>query len=420
MSTLNPYKYIGKTTEVVIDRPLGSLHPKHGFMYPVNYGYVPNTISGDGEELDVYVLKVDKPQTTFKGKCVAVVHRLNDNDDKLIVIPENMKITDEEIEKQIDFQEKWFRHILVHNPKVTKTHFGVYGLIVKDNKILLIKKIRGPYTGLYDLPGGSQEEGENYSETLIREIKEETGCEVTRYENERYKSIIFSDFTPASKENGVLQHNAVLYDVHIKGQPKTKGDGSDSGGAVWVNIDELSPQNATPYVFIAANKAMVNLADKNDNVIATHLRGTSLKDGRFVMISAVLLFRSNGNIILQKIAPHKRWGGLWTYSAAGHVDAGEDYETAAKRELKEEMGIEADLRKEVAAFPVYRDGKQMAFHHVFAAYSDDEIYPDESEVAEVKEISLTELKSEIKQNPEQFFKELLIAVEKYIATEKTV
>lgn len=258
MSILNPYKYIGQTVDVVMDRPLGSLHPKHGFAYPVNYGYVPNTVSGDGEELDAYVLKVEEPLKRFKGKCVAVVHRLDDNDDKLIVIPENAEISDKEIEMATDFQEKWFRHILVRNPNVTKTHFGVYGVVVKDNKILLIKKTRGPYTGLYDLPGGSQEEGENYSETLIREIKEETGCEVTRYENERYKSIIFSDFTPASKENGVLQHNAVLYDVHIKGQPETKGDGRDSGGAVWVNIDELSPQNATPYALIAANKALVN------------------------------------------------------------------------------------------------------------------------------------------------------------------
>ena len=59
---------------------------------------------------------------------------------------------------------------------ITKTHFGVYGSIVKDGKILLIKKSRGPYTGLYDLPGGSQEQGESHLETLKREIMEETGC----------------------------------------------------------------------------------------------------------------------------------------------------------------------------------------------------------------------------------------------------
>lgn len=44
------------TLEVTIDRPFGSKHPKHGFIYPINYGYVPNTISGDGEELDCYIL----------------------------------------------------------------------------------------------------------------------------------------------------------------------------------------------------------------------------------------------------------------------------------------------------------------------------------------------------------------------------
>jgi len=412
MNTLNPYKYIGQTIEVTMDRPLGSLHPKHGFEYPVNYGYVPQTISGDGEELDAYVLGVDKPLNQFSGKCVAVVHRTNDNDDKLIVIPENMQITDKEIEEKISFQEKWFKHILVRNPNVTKTHFGVYGAIVRDGKILLIKKARGPYTGLYDLPGGSQEKGENYTDTLIREIKEETGCDVTKYENERYKSIIFSDFTPESGEKGVLQHEAVLYDVQISGEPLTCGDGLDSSGAIWVDIDDLTQENATPYALIAAGKSVISLADKDDNVISTHLRGNPLPKDRFVMIAAVLLFNSEGNLIMQKIAAHKKWGGLWTYSAAGHVDAGEDYATAAERELIEELGIKADLDKEVAAFPVIRDGRQIAFHHVFTAYSDDKTISDESEVAEVKEISMTELKLAIKQHPEQFFDAFLTVVNK--------
>ena len=73
-------KYLEKTLEVKIDRPFGSKHPKHGFIYPVNYGYVPNTISGDGEELDCYVLGVFEPLETFRGKCIAIIHRLDDND----------------------------------------------------------------------------------------------------------------------------------------------------------------------------------------------------------------------------------------------------------------------------------------------------------------------------------------------------
>ena len=107
-------KYLGKAVNVQIDRPLGSRHPKHGFIYEVNYGYIPNTISGDGEELDAYVLGINSPITEFTGKCIAVIHRTNDNDDKLIVVPQNLLLSHQEIEKQICFQEKWFTHKLIH------------------------------------------------------------------------------------------------------------------------------------------------------------------------------------------------------------------------------------------------------------------------------------------------------------------
>ena len=62
--------YLGKEVEVIIDRKLGSSHPKYDMIYPINYGYVPNTISGDGEELDCYILGVDKPLNRFKGECI--------------------------------------------------------------------------------------------------------------------------------------------------------------------------------------------------------------------------------------------------------------------------------------------------------------------------------------------------------------
>lgn len=102
------YSYIGKEITVKIDRPLGSKHPKHDMVYPINYGYIPGTISGDGEELDCYILGVDEPVNEFKGTCIAVIYRLNDNDDKLIVVPTQKNYTDEEIRKQVEFQEKYF------------------------------------------------------------------------------------------------------------------------------------------------------------------------------------------------------------------------------------------------------------------------------------------------------------------------
>jgi len=108
MQQVEAYDYIGNTVQVRIDRPLGSKHPKHGFMYPVNYGFVPNTVSGDGEELDCYVLGIDEPIDCFQGKCIAVIHRVNDDDDKLIVVPEEKEYTDEEIRRLTNFQEQYF------------------------------------------------------------------------------------------------------------------------------------------------------------------------------------------------------------------------------------------------------------------------------------------------------------------------
>ncbi len=105
--------YIGKIVKVIIDRPLGSKHPKYDYEYPVNYGYVPNTKSGDGEELDVYVLSVFEPLNEYTGQCIAVIHRTDDDDDKLIVVPEGISLEDLEIEKAVAFQEKWFKHILI-------------------------------------------------------------------------------------------------------------------------------------------------------------------------------------------------------------------------------------------------------------------------------------------------------------------
>ena len=68
MSILNNSKnFLGKIVSVKIDRPLGSKHPKHQFFYTINYGYVPNTVSGDGEELDCYVLGIYEPLETFEG-----------------------------------------------------------------------------------------------------------------------------------------------------------------------------------------------------------------------------------------------------------------------------------------------------------------------------------------------------------------
>lgn len=102
--------FLGKSVEVVIDRPKGSRHPKHGFIYEVNYGYIAGTKAPDGEELDAYYLGADKALEKTTGIVKAIIHRLEDDDDKLVVMPEDINFTDREIEKAVAFQEKWFKH----------------------------------------------------------------------------------------------------------------------------------------------------------------------------------------------------------------------------------------------------------------------------------------------------------------------
>jgi len=110
---MNYLDYIGKRVHVVIDRPLGSCHPEYGFSYPVNYGFLPETTAGDGEEIDAYVLGVDKPLKTFDGVCIAVIHRLNDNEDKLVVVPDGIFMDDDKIMEKIQFQEKFFQSRII-------------------------------------------------------------------------------------------------------------------------------------------------------------------------------------------------------------------------------------------------------------------------------------------------------------------
>ena len=105
--------FLNKTLTVKIDRPIVSKHPKHGFIYPLNYGYIPNTISGNNEELDCYVLGIYEPIEEFTGKCIAIIHRTNDNDDKLIVVPENKTFTNLEIRALTNFQEQYFESTII-------------------------------------------------------------------------------------------------------------------------------------------------------------------------------------------------------------------------------------------------------------------------------------------------------------------
>lgn len=109
---LRSIQYIGKDVKIKIDRQMGSRHPNYpDLIYQTNYGYVPNTVSGDGEELDAYILGEEKPLKEFEGKCIAVLHRIKDNDDKLII--SNQNYTEDEIREKVQYQEQYFESIII-------------------------------------------------------------------------------------------------------------------------------------------------------------------------------------------------------------------------------------------------------------------------------------------------------------------
>lgn len=101
---------IGTIVTVTVDRPLGTCHPNHeDIVYPVNYGYIPGVIAPDGEEQDAYILGVREPVAEFTGRVIAVIHRFDDVEDKWVVAPEGACFAQEEILRQVAFQEQYFR-----------------------------------------------------------------------------------------------------------------------------------------------------------------------------------------------------------------------------------------------------------------------------------------------------------------------
>ena len=113
MKKANASDYIGKKVDIKIDRPLGTRHPKHNFMYMINYGFIPNTVSGDGEELDAYLLGEFEPVEEAKGKVIAVIHRTNDDDDKVVVSKDGKDYSDDAIRALTEFQERFFESEII-------------------------------------------------------------------------------------------------------------------------------------------------------------------------------------------------------------------------------------------------------------------------------------------------------------------
>ena len=141
---------------------------------------------------------------------------------------------------------------------IVKTHVGAYGVIIKDNKITLVKKARGGYKGKLDLPGGGIEHTELPEEALKREIMEEAGINITNY---KLLDVVATNIKWEMEPNlwEDLHHIGILYTVDTNELfLKNEADGLDSNGANWYNITELNKKELSPFTILALEKLGYN------------------------------------------------------------------------------------------------------------------------------------------------------------------
>lgn len=222
--------YLGKTVDIIIDRPIGYVHKKENYSltYPINYGYIPGVIGGDGEELDVYLLGVDEPVTEYTAKIIGIAHRENDVEDKLIAAHTDSVFYQNEIAEAIHFQEQYYKAEI---EAMYEKSAGAVVYTVSNGKIkyLLIKSQNGDI----GFPKGHIEQGENEESAALREIYEETSIKaeltsdfkakiVYTMPNGKSKTVIYFTAVYANqtpKHNDGFEHNEYMlleYDDALK------------------------------------------------------------------------------------------------------------------------------------------------------------------------------------------------------------
>ena len=163
------YDLLDKTVHVEIDRPMGHAHK--GMVYPVNYGYIPGILAGDGEEQDAYILGIPEPLSSFDGRVIGAVCRRDDVEDKLVVAPEGTQFHQGQIAEAVHFQEQYFDTCIL---SLFHKSCGVLPWREKNGgrEYLIVFE---QFSQCWSLPKGHMEAGETEAQTALRELFEETG-----------------------------------------------------------------------------------------------------------------------------------------------------------------------------------------------------------------------------------------------------
>lgn len=215
--------YIGKQVHVIVDRPIGYRHGD--IVYPINYGYIPGLIAGDGEEQDAYILGLDHPVAEFDGQVIAVICRNNDCEDKFVVAPVGTQYHQGEIREAVHFQEQYFDIRIV---SCFEKSCGVlpYRTVNSERQYLLVFET---FSKCWSLPKGHIEPGENEAQTALRELFEETGLTAQLDISRR----AFIEY-PISN---IARKQVVFYLGEVSGMPRARCGEIDF--YKWVSVEEL-------------------------------------------------------------------------------------------------------------------------------------------------------------------------------------
>ena len=235
-------KLLGKVVTVQVDRPVGYLHGD--ILYPINYGFVPGLMGGDGEEQDAYILGVDTPLSDFTGRVIAVIRRHNDCEDKLVVAPEGLSFHQGQIAEAVHFQEQYFISTI---DSIFQKSCGVVPFrraSVEPEFLLLFQ--RG--SGTWSFPKGHMEAGETEERTALRELFEETG----------FRTLLVPGARAATEYriSSVARKQVVFFLGEVHGEPRLQAKEIES--CRWAAPGELE-QYLLPQVASAAKALLARI-----------------------------------------------------------------------------------------------------------------------------------------------------------------
>lgn len=157
---------------------------------------------------------------------------------------------------------------------------------------------------------------------------------------------------------------------------------------------------------------VVDLNGHNTGVLTT--KPVSHKDGSPHRVAAVFVFQ-NGKLLLQV---HQGSGGQLDHTVGGHVSAGEDYETAATREMEEEIGLKSSIK--LIKTDVLSDERFGNFQvvHMFGIFEaqapDDWIFVPNDEVKELVPMHIEQIITEMNRHPDKFTRGFINTLEAYL------